>query len=182
MYNSIKRFSEILSISNGLYVFDIDETFMVYRGITDLWWKKKFNYLLNIHTIEQAEIEMDKIFGKIIHKELPNPTDIKGFKDIEEKSKKLNNDIIFLTARPEKYREITLKHLSYIYPGIDYKVYFSKEKGNKLKEILESSNKKYENVVFVDDKKYNIIDVLEKNPIVKCYKFNYMEYIYNFSY
>ena len=25
------------------------------------------------------------------------------------------------------------------------------------------------------------IDVLEQNPIAKCYKFDYMEYIYNFN-
>ena len=70
MYNSIKRFSEILSISNGLYVFDIDETFMVFRRITEAWWKKEFNYLLKIHNIEKAEIEMDKKFYKIIQKNM----------------------------------------------------------------------------------------------------------------
>jgi len=34
MIKTIKKFSEILSINNGLYVFDIDETFMVFQGIT----------------------------------------------------------------------------------------------------------------------------------------------------
>ena len=62
MYNSIKRFSEILSISNGLYVFDIDETFMVFRRITEAWWKKEFNYLLSIHNIKFIQVPHENYF------------------------------------------------------------------------------------------------------------------------
>lgn len=181
MFKPIKNFSEIMSINNGLYVFDIDETFMVFRGITGAWWNKEYKNLLSIYSPEKAEQEMDKKFYKIIQKEHPKPTDLKGFKDIEKKAKVLKNDIIFLTARTENYRDITLKQLEYVYPGINYPVYFSSEKGKKIKEILENSEKKYEQVVFVDDKDYNINDVLIDNPETLCYLFDYREYIYNFN-
>lgn len=181
MSKSIKKFSEILPIRNGLYVFDIDETFMVFRGITGAWWNKEYKSLLSVYPKEKADREMDKQFYRIIQKEHPKPTDLKGFKDIESKAKLLNNDIIFLTARTENYRDITLKQLEYVYPGINYPVYFSSEKGHKLKEILEKSDKNYEEVVFVDDKDFNIKDVLKDNPETNCYMFDYREYIHNFN-
>ena len=45
MTKNITKFSEILMLNNSLYVFDIDETFMVFKNITDKWWAKK---LMNI--------------------------------------------------------------------------------------------------------------------------------------
>lgn len=181
MIKTIKKFSEILSINNGLYVFDIDETFMVFNGITGKWWEKESNALLGRYPKEKAERLMDEKFRKKITKKNPKPTDLNGFKDIEKRSKLLNNDIIFLTARTEDYREITMKQLEYIYPGINYPVYFSSEKGKALKEIIDNSEKKYEEVVFVDDKDYNINDVLMDNPETRCYLFDYREYIHNFN-
>ena len=144
MIKTIKKFSEMLPINNGLYVFDIDETFMVFQGITDQWWEKEYNALLGRYPKEKAERLMDEKFRKKISYGNPKPTDLNGFKDIEKRSKLLNNDIIFLTARTEDYREITLKQLEYIYPGINYHVYFSSEKGKTLKEIIDNSEKIYD--------------------------------------
>ena len=181
MIKTIKKFSELLPINNGLYVFDIDETFMVFQGITGQWWEKEYNALLGRYPKEKADRLMDEKFRKKISYGKPKPTDLKGFKDIEKKAKILNNDIIFLTARTEDYREITLKQLDYIYPGINYPVYFSSEKGKTLKEMIDNSDKTYEQVVFVDDKDYNIDAVLTDNPETNCYLFDYSEYIHNFN-
>ena len=74
-----------------------------------------------------------------------------------------------------------MKQLEYIYPRINYPVYFSSEKGKALKEIIDNSEKKYEEIVFVDDKDYNIDDVLTVNPETNCYLFDYREYIHNFN-
>jgi len=181
MIKTINKFSEMLPINNGLYVFDIDETFMVFQGITGKWWEKEYNALLGRYPKEKAERLMDEKFLKKISSGNPKPTDLNGFKDIEKRSKLLNNDIIFLTARTEDYREITLKQLEYIYPGINYHVYFSSEKGKTLKEIIDNSEKIYEEIVFVDDKDYNIDDILTENPKTRCYLFDYREYIHNFN-
>jgi hypothetical protein len=184
MISSIKSFIQIpTNVEKTLYVFDIDETFMVFRCITDDWWQKKLNEYRKFYNDEdRAQREMDKLFHKIITSEKPKPTDLEGFKKIEKTLDVLNSNIIFLTARTEDYREITLEQLDYIYPGISkkYPVYFSNEKGKTLKKIIENSEKEYTRVVFVDDKDFNIKDVLKDVPYANCYKFNYMEYIYNF--
>lgn len=182
MIKNITKFSEMIILNNSLYVFDIDETFMVFKNITDKWWAKKINeYLKYYGDNKKAQLKMNELFYKIITKEHPKPTDLKGFKNLETVSNKINNDIIFLTARSEQYKELTLKHLNYVYPNINHDVYFSKKKGLKLKEIIENSKKKYDKIIFVDDKQYNIDNVLQILPNTLCYKFNYMEYIYNFE-
>ena len=85
MISTIKSFSQIpFNIEKTLYVFDIDETFMVFRCITDDWWKQKLNEYRKIYNDEdRAQHEMDKLFHKIITSEKPKPTDLEGFKKIE---------------------------------------------------------------------------------------------------
>lgn len=182
MITPIKNFSQIISISNGLYVFDIDETFLVFRNMSDLHWEIEQQKLMKIYKdpIKVEKMMLD-FFDNILRTYKFKPTDLAGFKKIERQNKLLNNDIIFLTARPERYREITMNHLRTLYPGINYPVYFSETKGDKLNEILETNDKKYEQIVFVDDKESNLNDVNSKVENVKCYKFNPNEYIVNFD-
>jgi phosphoglycolate phosphatase-like HAD superfamily hydrolase len=183
-FESIKTFIQIpMNYPKTLYVFDIDETFMVFRKITDAWWTQKLNdYRKYYDDEEKAQREMDKLFNKVITSEDPKPTDLNGFKKIEKYTNALDGDIMFLTARTEDYRELTLKQLDLIYPGTSkkYPVFFSREKGKTLRKILDNNEKKYERVVFIDDKEFNLKDVKADVPEAKCYRFNYMDYIYNF--
>ena len=182
MFTKIDNFSYITTISNGLYVFDIDETFMVFKNMSDLHWEIEQKKLMKIYNDPlKVEKMMEDFFYNILKTYKFKSTDLDGFKKIEKQNKIFNNDIIFLTARPERYRDITINHLQTMYPGINYPVYFSDQKGDKLNEILEASEKKYEKIVFVDDKEFNLEDVNNKVKNVKCYKFNPNEYIINFD-
>jgi len=182
MFTTIKNFSQMLQISNGLYVFDIDETFLVFRNMSDLHWEIEQKKLMKIYN-DPVKVEkmMFDFFDNILKTYKYKPTDLEGFKKIEKQNKLLNNDIIFLTARPDIYRDITNQHLKTLHPGINYEVYFSETKGDKLNEILEASERKYEEIIFVDDKESNLNDVKEKVKNVKCYRFNPNEYIINFD-
>ena len=82
-----------------------------------------------------------------------------------------NNTIVFLTARPqsletETYRQIAELPIRYSYP-----IYFSSEKGLKMKWLIKTAHKDFDSVVFVDDKIYNIEDVQKECPEVECFQF-----------
>ena len=98
---------------------------------------KNINHYYRFIQRKKANREMDKKFTKLFKRNILNQLDLIGFKDIEKKAKLLNNDIIFLTARTENYRDITLKQLEYVYPGINYPVYFYQRKRNKIKRNFE---------------------------------------------
>ena len=170
----ISNFSELPEIKNGLYVFDIDETLLVFEEVSDVWWKRNFEKIYaETGDVEYASNKMNKIFSEIVKTHKPRPTDIEGFKKIENTLGENNNTIVFLTARPqsleaETYRQIAELPIKYSYP-----VYFSSEKGLKMKWLIKTvhANKHFDSVVFVDDKIYNIEDVQKECPEVECFQF-----------
>ena len=104
-----------------------------------------------------------------------------SIKELEKKCKVMNSNIIFLTARPSSMKEMTHEHLRSLYPTMNYNVYFSSEKGYKIKEIIETSPRTYDHIVFVDDKIHNIKDVEKALPSAECYQFDPTEYIINYE-
>jgi FMN phosphatase YigB (HAD superfamily) len=176
----ITKFGELPEIKNGLYVFDIDETLLVFKEVSDVWWKRNFEKIYaETDDIVYASNKMSKIFVDIVKTHKPAPTDIEGFKRIEADLDINNNTLIFLTARPESlevetYRQIADLNLKYSYP-----IYFSGEKGLKMKWILSniSSDNNFDSIIFVDDKIYNIEDVQKECPQVQCFQFIPDDYI-----
>lgn len=177
----ISKFSQLPEIKNGLYVFDIDETLLVFEEVSDVWWKRKFEKIYaETDDVEYASNKMGKIFSEIVKTHKPRPTDLEGFKEIENNLGKNNNTIIFLTARPqslevETYRQIAELPIKYSYP-----IYFSSEKGLKMKWLIKTANsdKHFDSIVFVDDKIYNIEDVQKECPDVQCFQFIPDEYFF----
>lgn len=172
--SKISKFSELPEIKNGLYVFDIDETLLVFEEVSDVWWKCNFEKIYaETGDVEYASNKMKKLFSEIVKTHKPETTDIEGFKAIEDALGVNNNTIVFLTARPqsleaETYRQIADLPIKYSYP-----IYFSSEKGEKMKWLLKIANtdKHFESIIFVDDKIYNIEDVQKECPEVQCFQF-----------
>lgn len=175
----ISKFSELPKVKNGLYVFDIDETLLVFDEVSDVWWERNFKKIYaETGDYEYASNRMDKIFSEIVKTHKARTTDIEGFKEIENNLAENNNTIVFLTARPESleaetYRQIAALPIKYSYP-----IYFSSEKGLKMKWLINTVNavKNFESIIFVDDKIYNIEDVQKECPEVQCFQFIPDEY------
>ena len=177
----ISKFSELPEIKNGLYVFDIDETLLVFEEVSDVWWKRNFDKIYaETGDYGYASKKMDEIFLEIVKTYKPRTTDIEGFKEIENNLGENNNTIVFLTARPqsleaETYRQIAGLPIKYSYP-----IYFSSEKGSKMKWLIKTVNavKHFDSIIFVDDKIYNIEDVQKECPEVQCFQFIPDEYFF----
>jgi hypothetical protein len=170
-YVKISNFDDIKLIDeNTLYVFDIDETLMVYDGIDRKWWKKKM--------VENNENESLTIDEWLIHvsNNQPKHTHASSFNTFLENVN--NSNIVCLTARKESLKYITEQHLEMI--GVkDIPVYYSNGtcKGKVLKEIIIPNYSTIKNIVFVDDNKNNISSVnkefYNENIKVHCYYFMY---------
>ena len=170
----ITKFSELPKVKNGLYVFDIDETILVFKEVSDTWWKRNYEKIYKeTGDMDYAVNKMSKLFADIVKTHKPEPTDIEGFRDIENNIGEDNNIIIFLTARPESLESATHRQIAEMHLKNPYPIYFSEEKGLKLKWILDnvSSDKYFDSIIFVDDKIYNIEDVQKECPQVQCFQF-----------
>ena len=169
-YDKISNFDDIKYIDgdNTLYVFDIDETLMVYDGMDSSWWRKK---MVEYKDDEEAVLEE---WLKHIETNSPKHTHEESFSKFLEN---INRDnIICLTARKGSLDEITVKHLKEI--GVtNISVYYSSGtcKGKMLKGIVAASYPLIQNIVFVDDNKNNISSVnkeFDNSGInVNCYYF-----------
>lgn len=180
----INKFSELPEIKNGLYVFDIDETLLVFEEVSDVWWKRNFEKIYaETGDVEYASNKMNKIFSEIIKIHKPKPTDIEGFKVIENNLDKNNNTIVFLTARPQSLEAVTYSQISTLPIKYSYPIYFSSDKGLKMKWLINTVNadKHFESVIFVDDKIYNIEDVQKECPEVQCFQFIPDDYLLQFN-
>lgn len=168
-YVKIGNFDDIKLIDeNTLYVFDIDETLMVYDGIDRKWWKKKM-----VENHENEHLVIDEWLKQIENHE-PKHTHASSFNTFLENVNKSN--IVCLTARKESLRNITEQHLAKI--GVkNIPVYYSYGscKGKVLKEIIIPNYPTINNIVFVDDNKNNISSVnkefYNENIKVQCYYF-----------
>jgi len=174
----ITKFSELPIIKNGLYVFDIDETLLVFDEISEEWWKRNYEkFLSESGDVQDAYNTMHKLFSSIITKNAHYTTDIDGFRKIEENLGRYNNKIVFLTARPSNLAGPTHRQIASLNLKDAYPIYFSSEKGEEMKKIINKARCGYESVVFVDDKIYNIEAVQKECPEVQCFQFVPDEYI-----
>ena len=168
-YTKIHNFSDIeLLYGKTLFVFDIDETLMVYDEINKDWWKNRLKSVGETAALEE--------WLELVKNSTPKHTSKETFDKLISYIAKDN--ILCLTARKEILKDITELHLEQI--GVTgFPVYYSNGecKGKKLREILQNYSN-IENVVFVDDNKNNLFSVNKEfyhdNVKVYCYYFKYI--------
>jgi len=171
-YTKISSFDKIKILENTLYVFDIDETLMVYDGIDRKWWKK------NISKRPEEEVLNDWI--EHVSKNEPKHTHETSFFELIDKiGEREKNKIICLTARKDTIKDITEEHMAKI--GItDIPIYYSNGtcKGKMLKEMVKD-NSTITNIVFVDDNKKNLYavtrDFYNSDIKIHCYYFKHLK-------
>lgn len=185
-YTSINNFSLIPLLKNTIYVIDIDETLFYYEGINEKWWDHTISAMTKIYdTYEEADKQAEEIWYKLISKITPILTDPEGFLKLRQfiTNKKNNCHLFFLTARLEKYKEITEIDMNSIIPKFNYPIlYFKSLEDNKgviLKNYLNENSENplifsnFNNIIFVDDREKNLKNVSEELPQTKCFLYNY---------
>lgn len=176
----ITKFNELPKIKNGLYIFDIDETILVFEELSDKWWNRNFEEIYTkTKDVQHTTNIMEKMFTEVIATNKPMPTDLEGFHAIEKSLYDNNNKLVLLTARPESIKGETYRQIANLPVCYSYTIYFSAEKGERVKWLLDRniSDTFYESVIFVDDKIYNIESVQSTCPEVQCFQFIPDEYI-----
>ena len=166
----ISKFTELLPLTDHhIVALDIDETTLYYDTINSKWWKNAFNkYYSLLNDYEHADTESLKHWENTIAEKDPIHTDQEGFNELVNS----NVQIIFVTARNKIMSDITKIHMAKI--GIhDPEIIFCahENKGILLKEWLINNNSFDKNLIYVDDKEYNITDVKTYIPHAKCFKF-----------
>ena len=172
MIKEINSFSKIkYPKSNTLVVLDIDETILSFNEIDNKWWNDTFSKLLPIYkenTYQQAEL----IWTEHVTKIKPQLLDSENFNKFFYQN--INNcEIIFLTARNENISELTIKHLKDcnfdIHPS---RIFYSRNKGEKLKEIVLNIFPDIQHILFVDDLEENLLNVLSTFNQSELSKYN----------
>jgi hypothetical protein len=180
MIVNINSFYQIKPLNpNTLVVLDIDDTIMSFTTINKKWWNDTYNtYLLHYKDTEKAYKKSEKLWIKYISRSNPNLLDEINFINFLEKISENNCELIFLTARNKKISKLTMTQLSYCRINIESsKVFFSRNKGVELKNIVEQTYPNIKDIIFVDDLEENLVKVqLEFNTSkynLKLYKINH---------
>ena len=175
MTKIIYSFDEIIIAKNNpLILCDIDDTIL------------RFNYNL-VHFYNEAKILYPKasdneLFNRAnndfyIYRILNRPfhTDLDGFNNLCERTQQVNGELMFITARSHFAEDTTKKQFKTI--GIDYnkfKIHYLSNtisKGDYIKKNINLEGR--EEIIFIDDQDYNLDNVKNILPQIKCYKFVY---------
>ena len=162
MYQKINKYRDIQIIPNSLIIFDIDETILYFQGINKTWWKNNFDYYYNKYqNYDKAENYALQDWLNHVNKNDPKLIDKKDLLNFFEQAHKLDCEIIFITARNHKLKNITEMHfLNLDISRYIHKIYYNRKKGKLLKELLETKYTNYNNIIFIDDLKSNLDQVL----------------------
>jgi hypothetical protein len=183
LMNQINDYSQIRIIKDSLIVFDIDDTVIKFPELGKTWWKNKFdNYYKLYNDYDKADILTLEEWVQNVTIMEPTMINKESFIDFFDKALENNCKIIFLTARNEKLKDLTYQHLIHcdFIPSniITNNVYFSEDKGTKLKNILNLPEYfGIKNVIFIDDIQDNLKDVY--NHLYFDYDLDLYQFIYN---
>lgn len=184
---SVSTFNDIIIVKNSLVICDIDETLLYYEGIDKKWWSETFYRYYQIHKdYDKADqLCLAEWTSHITSADkYPFFTDRAGYANMIAKINETNSQIVFLTARCEYLRDMTLKHLHHL--NIDNPILHFTGGQCKGKYILENIlnvnvranvranvNSDLRNIIFIDDRLQNIVDVKNKliNFNLTCYLF-----------
>lgn len=176
MFTEITTFFDVILKEKSLIMIDIDDTILKYENLDKTWWKKTFNK----HYDETADYdESDKMtlnmWKNLIHTAEPQYVDKSGIFDLFERAKQSNCKIIFLTARCETLRTITIDHLNKLGIYVD-EIYFTPnvEKGIVLKRLKTEFYHEYVHTIGIDDHDPNLESIYKnfENELIALYKMN----------
>jgi hypothetical protein len=175
MIININNFSQIKPLkSNTLIVLDIDDTIMSFKNIDKTRWNDIYNtYLSYYKDDDKAYKKSEILWTKHISKSKPKLLDEHNFINFLGKISKNNCELIFLTARNKNISDLTMDQLSECGLNINpSKVFFSRNKGIELKNIVEQKYPNVKNIIFVDDLEGNLVNVQLEFNTSKHSKYN----------
>ena len=180
--NVINDYTQIRLIKNSLIIFDIDDTIIKFPELGKNWWKTTFDNYYKLHqNFDKADILTLEEWIQNIKIMKPEMIRKESFIKFFDKALENNCKIIFLTARNEKLKDLTLQHLLHcevITKENFHNVYFSENKGDKLKKILQNPEySNIKNIIFIDDLDRNLKDVY--NALYFDYNVNLYHFIHN---
>lgn len=167
-FETINKFKDIKIIPNSLFIIDIDDTLIKFENINFSWWINIINkYFLITKNIDQSEKLANDEWINVIKTKKPFLVDNYIY-DFINKLKLNNCKIILLTARDKRLKKMTELHLSKVNLLFN-DIYYNKNKGQELKKILKILNKNFDDIIIVDDRVFNLIDIKKE---LKDYNYN----------
>lgn len=168
----INKFNQINIIPNSLVMIDIDDTLIKFDGIDHKWWENKFNkYFKMTKNNDLADFLAHNDWIKIVSSIEPELVDDQIYNFIETLNKN-NCHIVILTARNDKLKDLTIKHLQQVNLSFD-NVHFNNQKGDHLYNIAHQYYHHLDNIIVIDDMVPNLEDIKNK---LKDTKFNLQLY------
>jgi hypothetical protein len=157
----INKFEQVNCIPNSLVVIDIDDTLIKYDGIDFAWWKNKFNKYYSVtQNYDLSDNLANQDWINLIANSNPELVDdcVHHFID----SAKINQcHIILLTARNNTITDLTHEHLNKVDLYFEH-IYFNENKGDELVKIVNSDYANCTDIIVIDDKEANLIDIQNK--------------------
>jgi hypothetical protein len=152
-FSKISNLDEINLLDNSLVVLDIDETIFTHREINCNWWKDKITFYLQIY--QKFELAQEHAYNDWKEFVLSTPPDLinpESFFNLLEKIKRTNSNLIFITARNKDLENLTIEHFKKIHQeNLIPNIFYSKEKGLLLKDLLRLKYPTVSQIIFVDD-------------------------------
>jgi hypothetical protein len=168
--------SEVRKTPESIYAIDIDETILYYENLPETWWLELAKKIASYPADASADASADNdrilsIWENIIKKSVPVAINPKEFMELVEYCKNHNSHLILLTARYTRLDSITREHLKIIFPDYQPEIIFcsNENKGLKLRQAIDVN--KYKHLYFIDDKQYNIDNVVAEYPLAKTHLF-----------
>ena len=173
MIHNINSFSQITRPkSNTLIVFDIDETILTFPIINKNWWDRTVNKLLPIYK-ENTQEYVELLWNNYISNLEPILLDSINLINFINKSVKNNCEIIFLTARDKSISKLTVNQLLKCDFNIDpSRIFYNKNKGIELKNIVTNYFPNVKNIIFVDDLDENLVNIQSTFNCFELLKYN----------
>ena len=173
MTHVIHDLESIPLVSNAVYILDIDETVIYYDSSIFTEYIKEIQLFERTMSLNKAfEIANEK-WESLVYINEAKPIDQKGLNQLKTFSDANNSTVVFLTARFEKIRDVTLSQLKRLFPWVENHMLHmasGSPKGEKMEKMFLTNPKlRRDNIVFVDDKQYNIDNVVQKFPHVKSF-------------
>ena len=151
MLHVINSYSAITLVARSLVVFDIDDTVVNFPQYDMNWWNAKKAMYEKIMNKEDADRATLHEWRAAVHHVDPQPIDKDGFLQFYAQAKAAGCDVIFLTARSKKLKEVTHRHLkNSLMECAEDHVFFAEDKGPALTSIIKQ-RRPYPHVIFVDD-------------------------------
>jgi len=171
----ISSLADVPKTPESIYAIDIDDTILYYEHLPETWWNKlkenlreKFAPSL---TATENNAKILSIWENIIKICKPIAIDPTEFMALVEYCKNHNSHLVLLTARSNRIDSITREHLKILFPDYQPEIIFCdiENKGSQLRQAIDVN--KYNHLYFVDDKQYNIDDVVAEYPTGHTYLF-----------